>query len=91
MVKRYQLKIYGKVQGVYYRASTKQRADQLKLAGFVRNEPDGSVYAEVEGTAPLLRQMIEWCEQGPMMAHVTEVQVNSIDPTGEKEFLIIRK
>ncbi|CAN5362340.1 acylphosphatase [soil metagenome] len=69
------LKITGKVQGVYYRESMRQKAHDLGMKGFVRNEADGSVYAEIEGEQPLLDKMVAWCHQGPDMATVQTVTV----------------
>ncbi|GJM34398.1 MAG: acylphosphatase [Saprospiraceae bacterium] len=90
MQKRYQLRIYGRVQGVYFRGSTRQKAEELGLFGFVKNEPDGSVYAEIEGSETALDLMIQWCHQGPTMAQVKEVQIKPIEPIGENIFSIIR-
>ncbi len=91
MLKRYQLRIYGKVQGVYYRASTKQKAEELEVVGFVKNESDGSVYAEIEGAQSSLDVMVEWCKQGPILAHVTEIIATPMAPKGDTDFLIIRR
>jgi acylphosphatase len=73
MIQHLKIRIYGKVQGVFYRASTKEKADELGLKGFVRNEPDGSVYAEAEGTNEQLDKLINWCRQGPVGAKVVDV------------------
>lgn len=67
--------ITGKVQGVYYRASTKQKADELGIKGFVRNEPDGSVYVEAEASQEVLKKFIEWCHRGPERAQVLRVEI----------------
>jgi acylphosphatase len=71
------LRISGKVQGVFFRASTKNKADELGVKGFVRNELDGSVYAEAEGTAEQIESLVKWCHEGPPHAQVTEVKVSS--------------
>ena len=73
MKKHLKVSVKGKVQGVFYRASTKQKADELGIKGFVRNEPDGSVYIEMEGEGINLIRMVEWCRLGPDMARVDEV------------------
>jgi acylphosphatase len=65
--------VIGTVQGVFFRASAKQVADKLSLAGFVRNEPDGSVYIEAEGDENQLKQLVAWCRQGPPRAQVLDV------------------
>lgn len=46
--------VSGRVQGVYFRASTKEVADSLGISGFVKNQPDGSVYLEAEGESEIL-------------------------------------
>jgi acylphosphatase len=74
-MKHINLKITGKVQGVWYRKSTFDEARRLGLKGFVRNQPDGSVYAEAEGEAEILDQFIAWCKVGPRLARVMEVKV----------------
>lgn len=72
-IHHYNIKVTGKVQGVFYRASTKEKAEELGIRGFVRNEPDGSVYIEAEGSENDLHKFLEWCEQGPPNAMVDEV------------------
>ena len=74
-MKHVSIKISGRVQGVYFRASTKDKADELGLKGFVRNERDGSVYIEAEGETAILNQFVEWCHQGPSRAIVEKVVV----------------
>jgi len=68
--------VIGKVQGVYYRASTKQKADALGVKGFVRNQPDGSVYIEAEAAPEILRQFVEWCHRGSERAQVQHVEIS---------------
>lgn len=65
--------VIGKVQGVFFRASTKEKADELGLKGLVRNEWDGSVYIEAEGEEELVNQFTAWCREGPPRAKVEEV------------------
>jgi len=73
--KRVHLKIAGRVQGVYFRASTLQQAQKLGLTGWVMNCPDGSVEAVAEGVEPRLEELINWCRQGPDGARVAEVVI----------------
>jgi acylphosphatase len=68
--------ITGKVQGVYYRASAKQKADELRVKGFVHNQPDGSVYIEAEASNEVLQKFMEWCWQGPERAQVQQVETS---------------
>ncbi len=67
--------VTGKVQGVFYRASTHEVAQQLGVTGFVQNLPDGNVYVEAEGEEEVLLQLVTWCRQGPPLAGVTNVTV----------------
>ena len=76
MRKHFAIKVGGVVQGVFFRASTKKKADELGIKGFVRNEPDGSVYIEAEGEEQALQAFIEWCQDGPPRAKVKECEVN---------------
>lgn len=76
MTKHFNIKIYGLVQGVFYRASTKKQANKLNITGFARNEPDGSVYIEAEGEENDLNQFIKWCNIGPSMAQVEKITVS---------------
>lgn len=73
-MKRYNLTIHGKVQGVFYRASAKEKAEELGLKGIVENKPDGTVYAEAEGDEEALEQFVQWCEDGPPAAKPTKVE-----------------
>lgn len=71
------IQITGKVQGVYYRASAKQKADELGIKGFVRNQPDGSVYIEAEASPEVLEKFVQWCHQGSERAVVQQVETTS--------------
>jgi acylphosphatase len=74
-VKRVRVRIHGRVQGVFFRAEARSRAESLGIAGWVRNAPDGSVEALFEGEPGRVDSMVEWCRRGPSGAHVTEVEV----------------
>lgn len=69
-----QLRITGRVQGVSYRASTRAAALELRLAGWVRNEPDGSVTAWAQGPHAEVEALIAWCHEGPPYASVKAVE-----------------
>ncbi|MCA9566081.1 MAG: acylphosphatase [Myxococcales bacterium] len=71
--------IFGRVQGVFYRASTKRQADSLGLMGWVRNLPDGRVEALVQGPQSEVDTMIAWCRRGPEHSRVDEVDVGEHD------------
>lgn len=87
---RFCITIRGKVQGVYFRASTKQIADILGLTGFVQNLPDGHVYAEAQGDHELLVRFIQWCHHGPENAQVISVSVTETECKPEFSFEILR-
>jgi len=80
MANKIQIKvtIKGKVQGVFYRAETKNTAEKFGIKGYVKNLPDGSVGAVFEGDSPVVTQMIEWCNKGPAAARVENVLVEQI-------------
>ena len=82
-MERVHVVVQGRVQGVYFRASARNRARRLGLSGWVRNCPDGSVELLAEGEKNVLEQLIAWSRQGPPAAHVTEVQVAWQAATGE--------
>lgn len=90
MQKHLTIKVSGKVQGVFYRATTKAVADELGLKGFVRNEGDGSVYIEVEGEESVLEKFVTWCKQGPRMAVVDRLDVAEVTWTGFQNFDVRR-
>jgi acylphosphatase len=81
-MKRIAIQVKGKVQGVFYRASTVTKAQQLGVRGFVRIEPDGSVYLEAEGDEVSLNELIAWCKVGPPRAFVDEVIVETYSTLG---------
>ncbi len=86
---RRRLEITGVVQGVFYRDSCVRRAQQLGVAGHVRNQPDGSVEAVVEGAPDAVAAMVAWCEVGPAGARVDQVEVTEEEPTGATRFDIL--
>lgn len=71
--------VRGRVQGVYYRASTVQQARQLGLTGWVRNRSDGRVEAVVHGPVEAVTQLIAWAHQGPADARVDAVDITTVD------------
>lgn len=73
MIKHIKIKVYGKVQGVFFRVSAKKEAQEFEVVGFAENLPDGSVYIEAEGKEEALRNFLEWCKVGPTEARVLEV------------------
>jgi acylphosphatase len=67
-------RIMGKVQGVYFRHSTRLEAERLALAGYARNLPDGSVEVAVRGPAAAVEELHQWLHRGPRSARVAAVQ-----------------
>jgi len=74
--RRARVKLRGRVQGVWFRQSTKNRAQELNLTGWVRNNPDGSVEALFEGEETAIKAAIEWCRRGPDLARVDDLQLS---------------
>jgi acylphosphatase len=84
------IRVLGKVQGVFYRASTKNKAEEYGVVGSVRNEKDGSVYIEVEGDVAAIKKFISWCETGPQGAKVDKILVEESVSKNYKSFEITR-
>ena len=81
--------ISGRVQGVFYRSTTRDRAEQLGLTGWVRNTSDGKVEAIFEGEETAIKDVITWCHKGPRSANVSDVTVEYHKFLGEfEEFCI---
>ncbi|MDX2495560.1 MAG: acylphosphatase [Desulfuromusa sp.] len=80
---RAEVRVTGRVQGVWFRQSTKNTADQYRVYGWCRNNPDGSVSAVFEGEETKVKAVVSWCESGPIMARVGDLQVEWQTPTGE--------
>lgn len=78
---RLRLRVTGRVQGVWYRGATEQEARRLGVDGWVRNLPDGSVEALVEGEPSAVRALADWCRIGPPSAHVRDV-IATTEPVG---------
>jgi acylphosphatase len=74
--------VTGRVQGVFYRASTQEEATRLGLLGWVRNREDGSVELVACGEEAVLQKLESWLWQGPKFAEVSDVQVNTVDSGG---------
>lgn len=85
------LKISGRVQGVYYRASMQEEAQKLGLTGWVMNRSNGSVEALAEGSKAKLEELIAWCQQGPAGARVTAVDTQWQKPENNFVGFTIRR
>lgn len=84
------IRIRGKVQGVYFRASARDHAITLNLKGLVRNDADGSVYVEVEGAPEAVDAFLLWCSRGPERATVRETLIEDAPPEEFTDFRIQR-
>ncbi len=87
---RAHLRIYGRVQGVFFRAYMREEAKKLGVTGWVRNLPDGSVEAVVEGEEDKVRELIKWAHKGSPLARVDKVDVEWGDYKGEYSDFSIR-
>jgi acylphosphatase len=85
------IKVIGKVQGVFFRASTKAVADQMGVKGRVKNEKDGSVLIEAQADETTLNLFVEWCKEGPEKAKVEEVIVENSEVQNFTNFVVIKK
>ncbi|MEZ4720722.1 MAG: acylphosphatase [Flavobacteriales bacterium] len=90
MKKAFKIRVIGRVQGVWFRKYTKQKADELAISGFVRNERDGSVYMEAEGEAAAMDEFIQWCYVGSPESKVAQVIASEIQSKNWAGFQIQR-
>ncbi|WP_394800297.1 acylphosphatase [Mucilaginibacter daejeonensis] len=91
MIKHLNITVKGKVQGVFYRASTKAVADQLGIRGFVRNESNGDVYIEAEAEPTLIDMFLDWCNEGPERARVTSVDTTEGEVKNYRNFEVVKR
>lgn len=82
MIRRAHVHVHGRVQGVYFRQETAERARDRGLSGWVRNNPDGGVEAVFEGEGRLVEEMVEWCRRGPAAARVDKLEMDWENPVG---------
>jgi acylphosphatase len=76
-------RVRGRVQGVFFRTETRDRARSLGVSGWVSNRADGSVEVVFEGEREKLDSLLEWCRRGPRGASVDEVDVSWEEPRGD--------
>lgn len=79
-VSRIKIKVFGYVQGVFFRYSTRNIARKLGITGYVKNLPDGTVYIEAEGPEHKLYELLEFSKQGPKHARVEKVEYEFTQP-----------
>ncbi len=83
------VRVYGRVQGVFFRAHTVEKARSLGVTGYVRNMSDGSVEAVIEGDRDKVLELIEWMKVGPPLARVDDIKIDFSEYRGEyKDFRI---
>jgi acylphosphatase len=80
--------VHGRVQGVFFRDTSRRMATSRGLGGWVRNAPDGTVEAVFEGSPEAVESMVRWCHEGPRGAVVQRVEVADEEPEGLTEFSI---
>ena len=85
------IKITGKVQGVGYRATAKATANQAGVNGFVKNEPDGSIYIEAEADEWSLQLFLDFCNEGPQGSVVTSVDTHEGEMKNYRNFEIVKR
>ena len=78
--------VRGRVQGVFFRDACRRAAGDAGVAGWVSNEPDGSVRARLEGAAEAVDEVLQWMHQGPPHAEVEAVEVTDAQPSGAAGF-----
>lgn len=82
--------VFGKVQGVGYRATLRALAYKTSITGWVRNLPDGSVEAVLQGHPDIIKKVLSWCHQGPKQATIDNILVRDLEEYVEeyKDFQI---
>ena len=78
-MKTHHLHIQGRVQGVWFRESMRQEAERLGVTGWVRNRPDGSVEAVVQGSVEAVDALIAWARIGPPLARVERIELSEAE------------
>lgn len=85
-----QIQVNGKVQGVWFRASTQRKANELNIKGIVKNLANGDVYIEAEGEKNALEDFIKWCHEGSDQSRVDNVTTLEVTPKHFEDFKIVR-
>lgn len=89
-MKRLRIRVFGDVQGVFYRHYAQEKANELDVKGWIRNDPDGSVFIVAEGEEKNVDQFLEWCKKGSPMASIDNVEYNTEEYVGDTENFEIR-
>lgn len=85
----FRILVFGKVQGVYFRASAKEIADSFDLVGYARNVPDGSVEIVAQGEKWKLDNFIHWMDNSNLLAKIEKITVKEIKPSDFTEFQVV--
>lgn len=89
-MKRLHVIVHGRVQGVFFRAHTREKASSLGLKGFVRNMPDGDVEVVAEGHENKLKELHAWLSGGPEIARVDKIEAEYSKAKNEFESFEVR-
>lgn len=89
MTESWHILIYGKVQGVYFRSSTRKVAHELGISGWVQNLPNSCVEIHAEGSRNDLLRFMDWCKVGPSTAKVTQVVQSLANPEFSTGFRVL--
>ncbi|MGY6745049.1 MAG: acylphosphatase [Cecembia sp.] len=84
------IKVHGKVQGIFFRKNTQQKALELGLSGWVKNEEDGTVSVEIEGELHSILAMQSWLRLGPPNSEVENIEISQGQEQGYKDFMILQ-
>ncbi len=90
-IQRWHVIVRGRVQGVWFRASTRDKAMELGLTGWVRNLADGSVEAEFQGPPEQAQAMRQWLWTGSPLSAVTGVTATPLPPVPDEQGFVIRR
>ena len=91
MIKHLEITVKGKVQGVFYRASTKAVADQLGVRGYIKNADNGDVFIAAEADNVTLGMFLDWCREGPQDAEVISVESHEGELKNYRNFEVVKK
>lgn len=90
-MRRVRIRAWGRVHGVFFRASCAERARAVGVSGWVRNVAGGAVEAIFEGDAAAVEQMVAWCREGPPSARVDRFEAVEETPEGTQGFRVVRR
>lgn len=88
-MERFEARITGRVQGVWFRDSTRHKAGTLGIVGAVRNLDDGAVHVVAEGTSEALEAFLDYLREGPPLARVRGIEITWHGPTGDHTAFVI--